>query len=95
MCISIQPREVVEDVLALAPARGLVPGRLRVLPEAPPVVDRAERLLQLLLGDALRDDPAAEQHLPEAGALLLEERDELERQAEAVLLVRGGRPRAP
>jgi hypothetical protein len=36
---------------------------------------------------ALGDDPAAEQHLPEAGALLLEERDELERESEPELLV--------
>ena len=36
----------------------------------------AERLAQLLLGDALQHDPRAEQHLPEARALLLEERDQ-------------------
>ena len=56
-----------------------------MLPEAAAVVDRAERLAQLLLGHALEHDPAAEQHLPEAGALLLEERDQLERQVEAEL----------
>ena len=87
MCISIQPAEAVEDVDALPPARRLVAGLLRVLPEAAAVVDRAERLAQLLLGHALEHDPAAEQHLPEAGALLLEERDELERQVEAELRV--------
>ena len=58
-----------------------------MLPEAAAVVDRAEPLAQVLLGDALGHDPAAEQHLAEAGALLLEERDQLQRQAEAVLLV--------
>ena len=79
--------QVVEDVRALPPALGLVTGVGGVLPEAPPVVDRAEALAQVLLGDALGDDPAAEQHLPEAGALLLEERDQLERQVEALLLV--------
>jgi hypothetical protein len=79
--------EVVEDVAALAPLRGLVPGRLCMLPEAPPVVDRAEALPQLLLGHPLGDDPAAEQHLAEARALLLEERDQLQRQPEPELLV--------
>jgi hypothetical protein len=39
-------REVVEDVDALAPALGLVAGLRGVLPEAPPVVDRAEVLLR-------------------------------------------------
>ena len=58
-----------------------------MLPEASTVVDRAERLAQLLLGHPLEHDPAAEQHLPEAGALLLEEGDELERQVEAELRV--------
>ncbi len=57
--------EAVEDVNRLAPARGLVSRCLRVLPEAPPVVERKKALLQLLLGDALRHDPAAEQHLAE------------------------------
>ena len=47
------------------------------LPEAPSVVERAEALAQVFLGHALRDDPAAEQHLPEARPLLLEERDQL------------------
>ena len=75
-------REVVEDVDRLAPALGLVAGVGRVLPERAPVVDGAERLAQLLLGDALEHDPAPEQHLPEARALLLEEGDELERQVE-------------
>ena len=36
--------EVVEDADALAPPRRLVPGLFRVLPEAPAVVDRTERL---------------------------------------------------
>ena len=36
--------EVVEHVAALAPARRLVAGGLGVLPEAAPVVERAERL---------------------------------------------------
>ena len=73
--------------MAFAPPLGLVPGLLRVLPEAATVVDRAERLAQLLLGDALEHDAAPEQHLSEAGALLLEERDELQRQVEAELRV--------
>ena len=77
----------VQHGAALAPARGLVARVLRVLPEAAAVVDREEPLLQVLLGDALRDDPAAEQHLAEARALLLEERDQLQRQAEPVLRV--------
>ncbi len=77
--------QVVEHVDRLSPARGLVAGLLGVLPEAAPVVERAERLAQLLLGDALEHDPAAEQHLPEAGALLLEEGDELQRQVEPEL----------
>src|SRR5262249_51387508 len=79
--------EVVQDVDRLAPAPRLVAGRYGVLPEAPPVVERAEALLQLLFRDALRHDPAAEQHLAEPGALLLEERDQLQRQVEPELLV--------
>ena len=79
--------EPVQHGAALAPARGLVARVLGVLPEAAAVVDRAEPLLQVLLGDPLRDDPAAEQHLAEARALLLEERDQLQRQAEAELRV--------
>src|SRR5262249_44782250 len=55
--------EAVEDANAFAPARGLVACLLGVLPEAAPVVDREELLLQLLLGDALRHDPAPEEHL--------------------------------
>ena len=80
-------RQVVEDVSRLAPAGGLVARLLGVLPEAAPVVDRPELLAQLLLGHTLRDDPAPEQHLPEAGSLLLEERDQLERQLEPELVV--------
>ena len=79
--------EVVECVDRLAPARRLVPGVLRVLPEAATVVDRAKRLLELLLADTLQHDAAAEQHLAEAGAFLLEKRDQLERQTELELLV--------
>ena len=74
--------EVVEHVDRLAPALGLVARLVRVLPEAPPVVDRQELLLQLLLGDALKHDPTAEHHLAEARALLLEERDKLQWEAE-------------
>ena len=85
MCISIQPTEAVEHADALAPPRRLVAGLLRVLPEAPAVVDRTERLAQLILGHPLEHDPAAEQHLPEPGAFLLEEGDELERQVEVEL----------
>ena len=70
-------REVVEHVDRLAPAARLVPGGLGVLPEAPAVVDRAKPLAQVLLGHPLEHDPAAEQHLPEPRALLLEERDQL------------------
>jgi hypothetical protein len=66
---------------------GLVAGLLGVLPEAAPVVDRPEGRAQLLLRYPLGDDSAAEQHLAEAGALLLEKRDQLERQAEPELLV--------
>ena len=69
--------EPVQHGGALAPARRLVAGLLRVLPEAAPVVDRAEALLEVVLGDSLRDDPAAEQHLAEARPLLLQERDQL------------------
>ena len=79
--------EVVEHVDRLLPARRLVAGGLGVLPEAAAVVDRAEPLAQVLLRDALEHDPAAEQHLAEARALLLEERDQLQRQAEPVLVV--------
>ncbi len=77
--------EAVEDVDRLPPPLRLVAGLFCVLPEAAAVVDRAERLAQLLLGDALEHDAAAEQHLSEAGAFLLEERDELQRQVEAEL----------
>ena len=80
-------REVVEHVARLAPAGWLVAGLLRVLPEAAAVVDRAEVLAKVVLGHPLGHDPAAEQHLPEAGALFLEEGDQLQRQAEAELLV--------
>ena len=79
--------EAVEDPDRLLPALGFVAGRLRVLPEAPAVVDRAEALLQLRLGHPLGHDPTPEQHLAEAGSLLLEERDQLQRQVEAQLLV--------
>src|SRR5262249_60753206 len=79
--------EVVEDVRAVAPLVRPVPRVGRVLPEAALVVERPERLAELLLGDALRHDPAPEQHLPEPGALLLEEGDQLERQAARELLV--------
>jgi hypothetical protein len=58
-----------------------------VVPEATAVVDRAEAVLQLLLGHALGHDPAPEQHLAEARALLLEEGDQLQRKAETELLV--------
>ena len=58
-----------------------------MLPEAASVVDRPELSAQLLLGHPLGDDPAPEQHLPEAGSLLLQERDELEREVEAELRV--------
>src|SRR5262249_13361044 len=79
--------EPVENLKRLAPARRLVASRFGVLPEASSVVERPEALPELLLGDALRHDPASEQHLPEAGALVLEERDQLQRQVEAQLLV--------
>ena len=58
-----------------------------MLPEAATVVDRAEALAQVVLGHALGHDPAAEQHLSETRALFLEERDQLQRQAEPELLV--------
>ncbi len=77
--------EVVEHVRALAPTLGRVPRLGRVVPEAATVVDRAEPLAEILLVDPLRDDPAAEQHLAEAGTLLLQERDQLQRQVEAEL----------
>ena len=80
-------REVVERMDRLAPTRRLVPCCFCVLPEAATVVDRAKRLPELLLAHALQHDAAAEQHLAEAGALLLEERDQLKRQAELVLRV--------
>src|SRR5918995_546589 len=80
-------REVVEDAKRLAPAPRLVARLLGVLPERPPVVDRPELLAQLLLRDALRGDPAPEQHLPEARALLLEEGDELKGKVEPELPV--------
>ena len=85
----------------LPPAAGLVPGRLRVLPEAAPVVDRAEALPQVVLGHALQHDPAPEEHLPESRAFLLQERDHLQRKVEAVLgaqsahLERGDDPHRP
>src|SRR6266508_5585732 len=79
--------QAVEHVNRLSPAGRLVAGLLGVLPEAASVVDCAERLAQLLLGHPLGDDAAAEQHLPEARALLLEERDQLQREPEAELLV--------
>ena len=56
-----------------------------MLPERAAVVGRPDPLAQVLLADPLRDDAAAEQHLAEAGALLLEERDRLQRQIEAEL----------
>ena len=77
--------QVVEHARALAPALRLVAGGGGRVPEAPPVVDRAELLAQVILGDALGDDPAAEQHLAKAGALLLQERDQLQRQVVAEL----------
>ena len=64
---------------------GSSPTALGVLPEAAAVVDRPEALAQVLLGDALQHDPAAEQHLPVARSFLLEERDQLQRQVEGVL----------
>src|SRR5262249_30282879 len=79
--------QVVEDPRAIAPPLRFVARVGGVVPEAPAVVDRAEALAELLLGDALRDDPAAEEHLAEPAALPLEERDELERQPEPELLV--------
>jgi hypothetical protein len=82
MCSSIQP---VRSSRTEIESRQRVAGLLRVLPEAPAVVDRTELLAQLILGHALEHDPAPEQHLAEAGPLLLQERDELERQVEAVL----------
>ena len=87
MCISIQPVRSSSTWAHSRQRSGCVAGVGGVLPEAAPVVDRAEALAQVLLGDALGDDPAAEQHLAEAGALLLEERDQLQRQVEALLLV--------
>ena len=79
--------EPVQHRGALAPARRLVARRLCMLPKAATVVGGAKPLSQVLLGDPLRDDPAAEQHLAEARALFLEKRDQLQRQAEAELLV--------
>ena len=77
--------EVVEHVRALAPTLGRVPRLGRVVPKAATVVDRAEPLAEIFLLDPLRDDPAAEQHLAEAGTLLFQERDQLQRQVEAEL----------
>ena len=71
--------QAVERADALAPARGLVAGGLGGVPERASVLV-ADRLPQLLLGHALEHDPRAEQHLPEARALLLEERDQPQRQ---------------
>ena len=79
--------EAVEDVDRFAPALRLVARVGRVLPEAAGRRRSRGTLAQLLLGDALRHDPAAEQHLPEARALLLEERDQLQRQVEPALRV--------
>ena len=76
--------QVVERVDRLAPARGLVAGRLGGVPERDAVLV-ADRLAQLLLADALQHDPRAEQHLPEARALLLEERDQPQREVVARL----------
>ena len=79
--------EIVEDVDALAPASRVTAGVGGVLPEAAPVVDRPNRLLEVLLGHALGDDTAAEQADVEARALLLEEGDQRQGQAEPELLV--------
>ena len=79
--------QAVEDVGGLPPEPRLEAGLLGVLPEAAPVVDRPETLPEVVVGDALGDDPAPQQHLSEARALLLEERDQPERQAEPQLVV--------
>ena len=81
--------DVVEHAGRLLPAHGLVAGLLGVLEERPPVVDRPEALAQVGLLHAVRADAAAEEHLAEAGALLLEEGDQPQRQLEPVL---GGQP---
>ncbi len=85
MCISIQPTRPSRTSIALPPPLRLVAGLYCVLPEAAAVVDRPKRLAQLLLAHPLEHDAAAEQHLAEAGALLLEEGDELQRQVEPEL----------
>ena len=79
MWSSIQPAQVVEDVGALPEPFGLIAGLGRVLPEGAAIVDRANPLPQLFLAHPARHDPAAQHHLPEARALLLQKRDRLKR----------------
>src|SRR4029450_1769628 len=74
--------EAVEVMDALAPALGLVAGVPRVLEERAAVVEVTAPLAQMRLLDALRHHAAAQQRLAEPGALLFEERDQLQRQAE-------------
>ena len=94
MCTSTQPVRLSSAWMRLPPARGLVAGGLGGVPERDAVLV-ADRLAQLLLAHALEHDPRAEQHLPEARALLLEERDQPQRQPLARLAPPAGRPRAP
>src|SRR5215212_3243839 len=79
--------ELIEEAHRVLPASRLVAGPFRMLPEGPPVIYGEKLLAQLLLGHALGDDAATQEHLPEPRTFLLQKGDELEREVEAHIFV--------